>query len=212
VFDCHLRRYRAQLIVGEVEKWTARRRQRNLFDVLNFARFQALENRAVFRIDGNNRGAVSFGLFPEKSARSDDGLFVCDTQRAAVFQNVHRRFQTADADHTVDDAVDFYARKFVNGQNLHERRFVLGKFVPCVVVGNRDVARTELIDLLQKFFDVCIRAKPDYFERFRVAFANLQRLRADRTGAAEYHDLFHSHNIQPLLVFISVNARDITYT
>lgn len=86
MFDCHLRRYRAQLFVGEVEKRTARRRQRNLFDVLNFARFQALENRAVFRIDGNNRGAVSFGLFPEKSARSDDGLFVCDTQRAAVFR------------------------------------------------------------------------------------------------------------------------------
>ena len=200
-----LRRDIPELRAGTAAERAAARRQHQPTYLLGAAATQALRQRRVLRVDGHDLARSS--PIGDQGSADDERFLVGQGQRAAGVEGGQRGFEADRAGHRVEDDITGprgdLGRRVGSGEDLRED-VVPG--APSLTLGlgvegqlqvrgrtrlrDGDHLDAELQRLRGEQLDTRSAAgEADHAEALRVAPNNVQRLRADRAGGAEQHEV-----------------------
>jgi len=167
--------------------------------VRRVASLEALEDRVVFAVDGQDAATVTLGRGHDEFPGHDENFFAGQRDVYARLQRGDRRPKTTGADNRHQNHVGLgdcgqFAQAFFADENA--RRVVqertkrgCGRFV-----GNGKHRRTQGIGLLGQFFRVAESGHPHDLHALGKVFGHTTGATADRTGRPEQDDAARTHD------------------
>ena len=185
-----------QLLPGLPAERAARCRQDQAVDAFPVLSQKRLEYGAVLTVYRTDQDMPLIGRSRHKTAPGDKRFLIGKGNLLSLPDRFQRRRETRKTDDSDNGHIHVrsfhrFSQRVLPCDDLRRSAVFLTENFPRFRISHRDAVRAEFFRLPQKQINIFSRRQHRRMKTLFMETNDVQRLRADRTGAAQYRDFFH---------------------